>query len=244
MANRKELVTMLKKSLRQKGVTYAEVAAKIGLSEISIKRNFSQSNFTLDRMEAICSVIGIDFTDLVRLADDERKKISSLTVLQEQELVADLKFLLVASCVQNAWQMNEIVARYNISEPECIKYLIRLERLGLIHLLPNNRIRRMLAHDFRWIKHGPIEKFFEKHVQNEFMSSHFDHDGELRIYLMGMLSRNSIEILHNKLQLLAREYSALQQDDSRLPIKSRQNTGLMLAIRPWELSVFSRIRRN
>jgi DNA-binding Xre family transcriptional regulator len=243
MAQRKELVDMLKKSLKSAGINYADIATHLKLSEISIKRNFAQKNFTLDRLEAICNMVNIDLTDLVRMADDERQKISSMTLEQEEELVADLKFLLVAICVQNAWQMDEIIGYYDITEPECIRYLIKLDRHGLIHLLPNNRIRRMLAHDFRWLRQGPIETFFEKTVQDEFMGSHFTKAGELRIYMIGMLSRSSLNTLRNKIQLLAREYSSLQQDDARLPAKSRFNTGLMMAIRPWELSVFAAMKR-
>lgn len=122
-------------------MTYADVARKLKLSETSIKRNFSQQNFNLERLEAICSMLGIDFTDLVRMADDNRSKISALKLEQEKELVADLKFLLVAICGQNAWQMNEITEYYDISETECIRYLIRLDRHSLIHLLSNNPIR-------------------------------------------------------------------------------------------------------
>ena len=102
----------------------------------------------------------------------------------------------------------------------------------------------MLAHDFRWIPQGPIENFFEKTVQSEFMSSHFTRAGELRVYMMGMLSKNSLNTLRNKIEMLAREFSSLQQDDSRLPARSRFNTGLMLAIRPWELSVFAELTRD
>ena len=243
MAQRKEMIDMLKKSLKQAGITYADVANQLQLSEISIKRNFARKNFTLDRLEAICSMIGIDFTDLVRMADDEREKISTMTLEQEEELVADLKFLLVAICVQNGWQMDEIISYYDIPATECLRYLIRLDRHGLIHLLPNDRIRRMLAHDFRWLGQGPIETFFEKTVQSEFMGSHFTRAGELRIYMMGMLSRNSLNTLRGKLEMLAREFASLQQDDARLPARSRFNTGLMLAIRPWELSVFADVKR-
>ena len=244
MTQSKEIIVMLKKSLKQAGVTYADVANQLQLSEISIKRNFAQKNFSLNRLEAICSMIGIDFTDLVRMADDEREKISTLMLDQEEELVADLKFLLVAICVQNTWQMDEIINYYDISESQCIRYLIRLDRHGLIHLLPNNRIRRMLAHDFRWLLQGPIETFFEKTVQSEFMGSHFTCTDELRIYMMGKLSSNSLNTLRRKLEMLAREFSSLQQEDARLPTRSRISTGLMLAIRPWELSVFAELKRQ
>jgi transcriptional regulator with XRE-family HTH domain len=243
VTQRNELIDMLKRSLKQKGLTYADVARQLHLSEISIKRNFSQKNFTLDRLESICNLVGVDFLGLVRMADDEEKKISALTLEQEEELFLDMKFLVVAICVQNAWEMEEIIQSYNVTEPQCIRYLIRLERHGLIKLLPNNRIRRLLAQDFRWLPQGPIETFFESTVQSEFMNSHFTGSRALRLYLTGMLSRHSLDIISKKLEILAREFSSLQQDDARLPVNSRFNTGLMLAMRPWELSVFAELHR-
>jgi len=42
MAQRKEIIDMLKKSLKRAGLTYADVARRLKLSEISVKRNFSQ----------------------------------------------------------------------------------------------------------------------------------------------------------------------------------------------------------
>ncbi|NIQ16487.1 MAG: XRE family transcriptional regulator, partial [Candidatus Dadabacteria bacterium] len=80
----------------------------------------------------------LNFTDLVRLLDEEQNKLSNLTEEQEQELVSDLKFLLIAICVQSNWTFEEIISYYKISELECIKYLARLDKLGLIQLLPNN----------------------------------------------------------------------------------------------------------
>ncbi|MCZ6805094.1 MAG: hypothetical protein O7D86_14530 [Proteobacteria bacterium] len=150
---------------------------------------------------------------------------------------------MVAICVQNTCTFQEIIDNYNITKAECISYLIRLDQLELIQLLPSNKIRRMVAQDYRWQPGGPIEKFFEKAAQSEFLHSHFNASGEKRIYIAGTLSKKSIDILRRKMEILANEFSELQNDDSRLPVATRHNTGLMLAIRPWELSAFSKLIR-
>ncbi|MBI2994460.1 MAG: helix-turn-helix transcriptional regulator [Gammaproteobacteria bacterium] len=244
MAKAQAVVEILKKALKASGLTYADVARHLGLSQASIKRMFARGQFTLERLESICAMMHLDFTDLVRMIDEERAKISSLTSSQEEELVSDLKFLLIALCVQNAWTFEEIVGYYNFPELECIRYLIRLDRLGLIELLPNNRIRRMVAQDFRWLPRGPIERFFEQRVQRDFLKSHFSRAGELRLFLTGMLSKNSLEAMRERLDMIAREFSAMQRDDSRLPAGARFNAGLMLSVRPWELRDFAQFRRR
>lgn len=243
MANRKDIIEVLKSSLRSSGLTYAEIARQLKLSEISIKRSFSQRNFKLDRLERICKLIDLELSDLLRLADEQETKISSLTIEQEQELVNDTKFLLVAICVQNAWQLEEILENYNLTKPECIKYLIRLEAHGLIRLLPDNKVRRLLAQDFHWCVDGPIENFFEKQVQREFFDSSFSKPKEMKQYLIGMLSNQSIKMLEKELLTLQKTFSDLQEADSKVSVRFRKNVGLFLAFRPWELSTLSDLKR-
>jgi len=242
MASRKDIISVLKQALRARGLTYAQLARQLNLSEISIKRGFAQGNFKLDRLEKICRVIDLEIGDLTRLADEQEAKISQLSIEQEQELVADKKFLLVAICVQNAWQLDEITDVYAISETECIRYLIRLEKQGLIRLLPGNRVRRLLSQDFQWCKGGPIESFFQQEVQREYFSADFSASGELRQYLIGMLSAQSIQTLEKSLVNLQKTFSELQEADAALPISRRKNIGLFLAFRPWELSIFSSMK--
>ena len=225
-------------------MTYADIAAQLNLSEASVKRMFAQKHFTLIRLESICEMAQMDFTDLIRLMDEERQKISNLTLEQEEELVSDLKFLLVAICVQSNWTFNEMIDYFKITGPECIGYLVRLDRLGLIQLLPNNRIRQMVAKNFRWLPRGPIEKFFEQTAQNEFLDSHFTHPGELRLFMNGSLTWESIESIRKNVEALAHEFSSFQDDDARMPATTRFNTGLLLAMRPWELPIFSKLKKR
>lgn len=237
------LINTLKKVLRSRGITYADISKHLELSEASIKRMFSIQHITLERLDSICAMLELDILDLIRIIDLEQEKITNLSLEQERELVSDKKFLLVALCVHNLWSFSEIIENYKITETECIKYLVRLDRLGIIQFLPNNKIRSMIAHDFQWLPDGPIEKFFEHEVKNEFMNSKFNSNDEYRIYLTGMLSKKSMDIIKNNLKAMARQYSELQTEDSGLPIDSRYNIGLLMAIRPWEFSAFSMLKR-
>ncbi len=244
MARASALIDTLKKALKASGLTYAQLARHLGLSHASVKRMFSSGHFTLQRLESICDLMQLDFTDLVHLVDEDRTRISSLSADQEKELVSDLKFLLVALCVQNEWAFEEIIRYYNISEQECVRYLARLDRLGLIELLPNNRIRRMVAQDFRWLARGPIERFFEQRAQRDFFKSHFTRPGEMRLFLTGMLSKTALETLRARMETIAHEFALAQHQDSALPVGTRFNTGFLLAIRPWELRDFAPLRRR
>ena len=46
-----QLIETLKKLVKARGLTYADVAARVGLSEASVKRLFSRGSFTLARLQ-------------------------------------------------------------------------------------------------------------------------------------------------------------------------------------------------
>ena len=57
MAQTEFLIQSLKKSLKAHGLTYADVARQLKLSEASIKRLFSEQNITLERLDQICQMM-------------------------------------------------------------------------------------------------------------------------------------------------------------------------------------------
>jgi transcriptional regulator with XRE-family HTH domain len=95
------LVDALKRLLKAQGITYAQVAAGLGLSEAGVKRMFSRGDFTLQRLEDVCRIARVDLGELARAAADEPKGLAQLSIEQERELVSDPRLMLVALC---AWE--------------------------------------------------------------------------------------------------------------------------------------------
>lgn len=238
-----KLIDTLKQTLKKHSITYRDIAKELNLSEASIKNMFSTCNVTLKRLDAICQMIGIGITDLVRQLDENQHKISHLTDQQEQELVSDHKLLLIAVCVRSRLSFDEIISRYEITKLECIRYLAQLDKLKLIELLPNNRTKLLIAQNFHWLPDGPIERFFEQQIQQDFLHSHFSKNNELRLFLNGPLTDASISIMMRRMKALASEYTELQKQDESLPLTERPGTAMVLAIRNWELSSFEALRR-
>lgn len=238
------LLKTLKQELKAHGITYADVGDRLDLSESSVKRIFSDTRLSVDRLEALCEVVNMDISDLVQKMESERKQLNRLTEEQEREVAEDPKLLLVAISVLNYWTYEEIIGTYDISEHECIQLLARLDRLRLIQLLPLNRIRLSVTSDFRWIPNGPIQRFFSREVQPSFMSSNFTGPGEKFEFRNGMLSRVSNAALLKKIDRLVAEFNELDADDSSLPLEERFGSSLLVAFRPWEFGYFSELRRH
>ncbi|HGX93596.1 MAG TPA: XRE family transcriptional regulator [Candidatus Tenderia sp.] len=244
MAQTTALIDTLKQALKSHRLTYAQVARRLNMSEANVKRMFATKRFTLNRLEEICQLMQMELSDLFQLYEESRQRISRLTVEQEQELVQDAKLLLVAVSVRNRLSFEEIVGHYNISDTDCIRCLAKLDRLKIIDLLPGNRIKLRIDEDFRWLSSGPIERFFEKQIQSQFLKSGFSGELEQRLFLFGLLGDSSAQLVINKMQALAKEFTELHRQDTRLPLEKRHNIGFILAMRPWDLEVFQPLRRH
>ncbi|MEX1033728.1 MAG: helix-turn-helix transcriptional regulator [Cellvibrionaceae bacterium] len=238
------LVKTLKRALKAKGKTYADVAACLELSETSIKRLFAEKNFSLERLERICQLVEMDISDLVQSMLEETRRIDMLTEEQEEEVVGDLKLLLVAVNVLNRLTFTEMLRDYKLSEPELIQLLAKLDRLKIIQLLPKNRIKLIVAKNFSWRPNGPIQRFFHSNVQAEFFKSTFQKPGEKLIFNLGMLSRGSNASFIKKLEKLNAEFNELHEDDAGLPLEQRFGASIVLALRVGEFGFFGDLNRD
>ncbi len=242
MAQTSELIKTLKKALKAHGKTYANVSRELGLSEASVKRLFSQENLSLERLDQICHMLDMEISDLVQLMTEQQHKLQQLTVEQEQEITDDVTLMVVAICALNKWTMSDIVAFYDISEGECFLKLARLDRLKLIDLLPNNRIKIRVAPNFSWRENGPIQAFFQEKLGQEFLSGRFSRDDECLIVLNGMLSPESNAEFQRKLKRLAWEFDLLNSDDSSLKLQQRGGVTVVMAMRGWQYGLFHPLR--
>ncbi len=239
MGQSSAVIATLKQALRAKRFTYADIARELEMSEANIKRLFACERFTLERLEEICRLIDMELSDLFQLHELSQQRISQLTKEQEVELMDDRLLFMVAVCVRNHLDFDTIVSHYHISELELVQKLAKLDRLKVIDLLPGNRIKLRVAENFHWIPNGPIERFFEKVIQDEFLKSSFKAQNDSRQFLSGLLSERSVAIINQRLRNLSEEFTQLHRQDSELPMAQRKTIGLLVALREWEFSLLS-----
>lgn len=233
----------LKQCLREQRVTYKQLAKQLGVSEASVKRNFSLQAFSLDKLEQICEYLKLSLSDLFTMSQKQQDKISQLSEEQELKLLANPKLLLAAVCVRDGWSFGALIKHYDIDEVEGIKLMTTLDKLKLIELLPNNRYKLLIAQDFRWIPGGPLAKFMENEVMVKFMAPKKNEPWMFHSYLRGRYSPSSSAIIQRRLEQLRQEAAKLSAEDNKLPIEARQHVGLLMAMRPWEPSLFENMRR-
>jgi hypothetical protein len=244
MAQVSALVDALKASLKAEGIKYTQVAAALQLSESSIKRKFSRKEFSLAELDSICSLAGIQISELVRRMEENRGRLQALSADQEREIASDPALLLVTVSVLNRWTFEQLLAYYRFEHSELVRMLARLDRMKVIELLPNNRIKLLVAPNFGWLPNGPIEQEFLRAIQQDFFSTRFDREDHALIVLNGMLSPASNREFQRGLERLAREFDLLNGEDAGLPLEDKRGCTVLLALRDWHYETFAPFRRD
>ncbi len=237
------LVDTLKRLLKARGITYADLAGRIDMSEASVKRMFSQKNFTLQRLDEILSASGIGFDEL-SAAQGSPSLISQLTLAQEREIIGDARLLVVAVSAMNHIGFDDIVRLYDLSAAEVTRYLLRLDKIGFLELLPNNRVKLLISRTFGWIPNGPIQGYFRSEAAADYLDSRFDGEHEVMRLVNVMLTRQSSGALLERLKQVADEFSQQHQHETRLPLEQRHAISFIVAARPWVPRAFKALLRQ
>lgn len=244
MARSKQIIDAVKVALKQQGITYRVLAEKLDVSESTIKQMFANANFSLNRLDDICELLDLDINALLELSESLEERVTSISLEQEQALVEDKRLLVVAYCLINHWKVEEIVSRYDIDDTEMITLLARLDRMRLIELQPNNKVRMIMSNNFSWHPNGPIETYFRHNIQTEFFNTSFEEDGAIRVVKNGVLTTKGQADLHNRLKMIDSLFDEIAEQERKIPAAQRHGVTMILAMRDWEVSIFTDLERN
>jgi hypothetical protein len=244
MSTTQDLVTALKTELKAAGITYAELAEHLSMSESSIKRIFAKADMPLSRIDDVLRVLKMDFAELARKVADAQPLRRELTLEQEKAVVADKRLMLMAICCMSQWTYEQVIATYTLTDAECVKYLTQLDKIGIIELKPLNRYRLQLAKTFRWRPHGPVMDFFREHVVDDYFSGGFDGEGEMLMLVHGQVGRSLAATFMERLQRVGQDFAQQHLADQRLPPDQKRPYTLVVGMRSWLFAAFRDLKRD
>lgn len=243
-SNPRPLIDALKRALRRDGVTYAQLAPRLGLTEASIKRLFSQGRFSLQQVLQVCDVLGIELSELARSNHGRAEQARELSMAQERALAEEPRMLLLFHLLCAGWTVPALGREFGIVGSERTLLLARLDRLGLIELQPRDRIRLRVPRDFSWRSNGPVRRRYGAQVLQEFMLDRFAGERSLLRFEARELSEASIQVIRRKLERLALEVAELAELDASLPESRKRSMGVAVAMRPWVFSLASALKAS
>jgi transcriptional regulator with XRE-family HTH domain len=239
------LLSALKRQIKARGLTYADVAEKLNVSLPTVKRTLSEGSIKVDRLLALCNAIGVELDALVIAARHAKPLPTMLSSLQERALVKEPRMLGLFHLLLNEWQVDDILNHFVITQQECERLLLQLDKIGVLELHPGNQVKLAVARGIQWRPSGPIAQAWGQRALNEYLIDRaFVQADELLRYTMREVSEGTRSVMQRKLALLAKEFDELADLDVALPPQERRSVGMLVAIRPWAFSVFNTIERR
>ena len=227
------LLETLKHYLKIQGITYRILAQRLKLSESSVKRLFSDQSLSLKRLEKICSVLGLDLYELVKLSREQQPLVHSFNDMQVKALLSQPSLLVLLVLFVNGWTTEELVEEFKLEEVELRIQLRQLEQLKLIEWLPQDRTRLCFERSVLWQRNSPLWQIWGRTNMQEFLNDEFDQSKERWHFAAPQLSADSSKLILSELDRLMQTLRELQDIDAALPADEREPTGFLLAYRPW-----------
>ena len=236
-----QLFVVIKHKLKTKSITYRDVAYALQATEISVKRWFAEERMSIRQISAIANLLGLTLTELIQEA--EEPPLQQLTLKQETEIVNDSGLRAVMRCALNNMTLKQIVEQFSFTEAECIRYLVRLDRLRVIDLLPGNQIRVRISRDFDLLPGGPAWQYVLKDGLPKFVQNDFNGLYDDMCVLRACLSVDAIKQFQVYVRRLKRQLLELHEESFAVPIEQRHNFIAYVLHREFEADEITALRR-
>lgn len=150
------LIQTLKQTLKEKKITYRQLADSLKVSEQTLKRFFTQEDGSVGRIAEICDVIGVNFFRLAEFSNERREKQFKLDESQELFFAENPWVYGYFNLLLRGRTPGEIATQFGLS-PARIHALHRdLEAQALIERMEGERIRVLVNGAHNWIEGGPL----------------------------------------------------------------------------------------
>lgn len=233
----------LKRALKAKNVLYRDLARALDLSESSVKRILSNKSLSLDRLEEICRVADISFSEVVRSANlEEANQAVSLSEEQERALAENPRLLHYFMMLHDGKSVQKIEREYQIESGEAKKMLFALDRLNLIELHPRDKVKFKRQGFLRFRRDGPIGRALFEQTKSSYLNYDFRPEDYIRFTLI-KVSVSTLAKYKAKLERLMFEL----QEEARFETEHNIpaiDAGVLLSFRPWQYSYMGAIPKK
>lgn len=160
----RKIQQVLKKLMKQKGLTYADVADKLEISEATVKRRLNGSDLSVQQLTEFSQVFSISFYELIELSKLEQRDVHEFTVKQEAVLASAPVVMKIFRSVLAGRSFAEVRQHLNLSEKDMRRFCRQLEEAGLVELSQGDRIIPLVRFPFRWRPNGVLDSTYHDFI--------------------------------------------------------------------------------
>jgi transcriptional regulator with XRE-family HTH domain len=229
-----KLLVTLKQEFKAKGLHYRDVAARLNVSEGTVKRYFSGKGLSLHSLEQLAGMIDHDFLSLAALTAQRDTAPRGLTREQAAALRGN-KVVLAVFCYLGLGLTPAQIAREFDLAQQIDRILIRLQSLGLIRRLSNNHVKLLAKpgmSGFSWEVDSEVRHRKVRYAREFLDDINLDDERSNWMDLSARLSADSIVNLREAIHRFANDVQSLTKRDLALPPDKTQWYRLFVGAEP------------
>lgn len=233
-----EILIALKKVLRTKGIRYRDLAKATSRSESTIKRYLSGGGaVSIQMLERFCQMAGVRLSELTVLASQGHGgRPQRLREDQEQALADDLFLAFIFLLVRFNWSVSRIRSEYGVDEPRIISALTRLDRAGLIELLPGNRYRLLVAPTYEANRDAGLVRGINRWLKSELLKLDVEDPKTPWVREIVWITPDQVVQLMGLMDAFIHDVRKTTRGTHRHPVEDASWFGVFAAVQP--LAVF------
>lgn len=146
----------LKAILKERGITYSDLAHSLECSLPTVKRALNKSSLSLTRLLEIAGVARVSLAEICERAAEHQPKHFVFTPQQDQmfsEREELLAYFIELATTENT--PGDIAQKHGLDRRSTVLYLTHLERLGLIKRTARNHAKLLVKPPFGFAAGGP-----------------------------------------------------------------------------------------
>lgn len=160
-----KIKSVLKDLLKKKGLTYETLAEQMECSVPTIKRILGPEELSLNRLLQLCEIVEIDLAELDTLTREQNTSDERYSDEQENFLAKNRNHFAYLMRLFQGESPRHIADAYDLTARSTDKYLIALEKHGLIRVTGKQKVKPAFKRP-PILGNGPLAKaFFEAFIR-------------------------------------------------------------------------------
>ncbi len=216
--NQAEIFDVLKRALKVRGKTYAQLADDLHVSEPTVKRIFSERDCKFSRLLEIFHALDISATEVFDTAARLEDPLDVLSTANETRFAKHPCVFYFFVLLKHGISSREIKAMYNLQDTDVFLYGQELEKMGLALVSIDHGVRLTSASAFKINPRGPLREIYRS-MNTSFVDQCYLDMGNERVKVR-TLSRKMLPAtgyaLHKEIEALFAKVIKLARQDRLL----------------------------
>ena len=137
--------------MKAKNETYESLAKQLSMSSSGLKKLFAAKDCSLNKLVAICSVLNIDINELLKSSETIKSTEINFSKVQEDFFIKNPNhFYFFWELIDNDMSLDKLRSLYGLNEISIKRYLMDLDKMGLIELHPGDKIKHAYSGKTHW----------------------------------------------------------------------------------------------